>query len=153
MQQEAIDIGMFSLILWPALSRTTRNSNPELTSLKHKKECQNTASRRSVAPPSSVLQSCPLQSPPADVPCRISHNISRKLYDHPSHCTAYMARESDICIVRRAKRSNLALHRRTEFRLLRNTRDEALHLLLPWPLRDPALQDPVVDFSYSFVWL
>ena len=42
-------------------------------------------------------------------------------------------------IVRREERAYLALYRWTQLRLLCDTRDEALYLLLPRPLRDPAL--------------
>ena len=43
----------------------------------------------------------------------------------------------------------MALHRRSQLRLLRHARDQALHLLLPRTLRNPPLQNPVVGLRTS----
>lgn len=39
----------------------------------------------------------------------------------------------------------MALYRGAKLRVLRHARDEALYILLPGPLRDIALQDPMIE--------
>lgn len=52
--------------------------------------------------------------------------------------------------VRLTERRYMALHSWSQFRKLRNTRNQALYLLLPWPLRNPSLQDTITSALWKW---
>lgn len=69
-----------------------------------------------------LMHSAYIQETGANIRPRISHNTSRKLYAQ-SFSSEYLTTVLTH-IVRREKRSNLALHRRTKLWQLRNTRQD-----------------------------
>jgi hypothetical protein len=76
-----------------------------------------------------------------------AHQANRSYTPRPSHMNPYLHHP-----VRRAKGTYLALHCWSQLWQLCHSRDQAFHLLLPWPLRNSTIQNAIGMGAMAHQW-